>query len=72
MSLFWFVYTGPRIFISDSGGEVGMIKASIAGMKGRPAEIHMLDAKIAKKIPKRMIGRVLSQEEAKGLLGKIV
>jgi hypothetical protein len=45
MPLFWFAYAdGPRVFISDSGGEPGMIKASMAGMEGRAAEVHTLDA----------------------------
>jgi hypothetical protein len=72
MPLFWLAYSdGPRVFISDSGGEPGMIKASIAGLKGRASEVYMLDEKTARKIPKAMIGRVLSQREAKGLLRKI-
>ena len=72
MPLFWMAYAdGPRVFISDAGGEPGMIKASQAGLKGRPTEIHTLDEKIAKQIPKAMIGRVPTQKEAQALLRKI-
>jgi hypothetical protein len=72
MPLFWMAYTGePRVFIADSGGEIGMLKASMAGMEGRPAETYMLDEKTERKIPKAMIGRALSQREAKALLKKI-
>lgn len=72
MPLFWMAYTGePRVFIADTAGEIGMLKASMAGMKGRPVEIHMLDQKTERKIPKAMLGRALSQREAKALLKKI-
>lgn len=72
MPLFWMVYPGePRVFISDAGGEVGMLKASIAGMTGRPTELHRLDNKTAKKIPQAMIGRALSAKEAGDLLARL-
>lgn len=71
MPLFWLTYSGPTVFISDSGGEPGLIKASIAGLEGRPDEIIPLDAKTARKVPKKMIGKVLSGKEARELLKRI-
>ena len=39
----------------------------IAGLEGEFIEAHMLDAKRARKIPKKMIGRVLSPSEVSPL-----
>ena len=50
---------------------VARLKASIAGFDGEFIEAHMLDAKSAKKIPKRMIGRALSLREANALLDRL-
>lgn len=75
MPLFWLVHStdkGPSIFIVEAeGGEIAILKASIAGFGGRPSEIHELDAKTAKKIPAKMIGRMLDQKEAAALVEKI-
>lgn len=75
MPLFWIVHTinnTPSVFIQEAeGGEIAILKASIAGFGGRPSEIHELDAKTAAKIPKKMIGRVLVQKEAEALLKKL-
>jgi hypothetical protein len=38
--------------------------------KGNPVESIELDAKTARKVPKKMIGRVLSQGEAEALLAR--
>ena len=43
----------------------------IDGMGGTFVEAHALDAKTAKKIPKRMIGRALTPNEAKALLDRL-
>lgn len=76
MPLFWLVHANkgkPSVFIVEAtGGEIAMLKASIAGFgNGRPSEIHELDAKTERKVPKKMIGRVLDQKEATELLKKI-
>lgn len=42
--------------------------SAIAGHAGKPIEIHELDPKAARKVPKTMIGRTLTAAEAKRLL----
>ena len=44
------------------------LKASIAGHRGSYVEMHKLDDKTARKLPKDFIGRVLKQREAMKLL----
>ena len=44
------------------------MNAMIAGFAGTFVEAHALDDKTAKKIPKRMIGRALTVDEAAALL----
>jgi hypothetical protein len=47
------------------------MRASLAGLdEGTFTEGHELDRKTEKQIPKAMIGRRLTQEEAKRLLAK--
>ena len=43
----------------------------IDGFGGEFVEAHVLDAKTAKKIPKRMIGRALTMSEASALLDRL-
>ena len=43
----------------------------IDGFGGTFVEAHALDAKLAKKIPKAMIGRTLTADEAARLLDKL-
>lgn len=76
MPLFWIVHiinNKPAVFIQESTGkEIARLKASIAGFnQGTFSEIHELDAKMAARVPKAMIGRVLDQDEANALLRKI-
>jgi hypothetical protein len=47
------------------------IRAGMAGQKGQFQEGHPLDAKTAKKIPARMVGRTLTHKEAFALLTRI-
>jgi hypothetical protein len=48
------------------------MRASLAGLnEGTFTEGHELDGKTEKQIPKAMIGRRLSQEEAKRLLARL-
>ena len=47
------------------------MRALLAGVEGEFQEGHELDTKTAKKVPKGMIGRVLSRQEAAALLRKL-
>jgi hypothetical protein len=47
------------------------IKASIAGFDGDFVEAHALDARTARKIPKKMIGRSPPLREANSLLDRL-
>jgi len=78
MALFRIVHEidGKRcIFIQDQ--EAGALifarlKAAIAGFEdGVFVEAHMLDAKTARKVLKKMIGRVLSPREVSALLDRL-
>lgn len=75
MPLFWIVHTindKPSVFIQEgAGGDIARLKASIAGFAGPYSEMHELDAKTSKKVPKKMTGKVLDQKEANALLKKI-
>ena len=76
MSLFWIVHEidGKRcVFIQEAHALIfARIKASIAGFDdGEFVEAHMLDAKTARKVPKKMIGRVLSPREVSALLDRM-
>jgi len=75
MALFWIAKTidgERRYFIQEADWPIfAMLRASIAGQKGKPVESIELDAKTARKVPKKMIGRVLSQREAETLLTRI-
>ena len=75
MPLFWIVHEidgERRIFIQEAGALIfARLKASIAGFDdGVFVEAHMLDAKTARKVPKKMIGRVLSPREVSALLDR--
>lgn len=76
MPLFWIVHiidNKPSVFIQEATGmEIARLKARIAGFtEGTFSAIHELDAKTAARVPKKLIGRVLDQDEANGLLRKI-
>ena len=50
---------------------IARMRASLAGVdEGEFTDGHELDGKTEKQVPKEMIGRRLSQEEAKRLLAK--
>ena len=76
MPLFWIVHEidgERRIFIQEAGALItARIKAAIAGFDdGVFVEAHMLDAKTVRKVPKKMIGRVLSPREVSVLLDRM-
>jgi hypothetical protein len=75
MPLFWVVRetAGERsVFLQEASEKLyAWLHAALAGHRGAPVEIHELDAKTARKMPKRAIGRVLSQDEAQALLERL-
>ena len=73
MALFWIVHEFDgkrRIYIQEARSLFfARRRASRAGFdEGTFVEAHALDAKIAKKIPKAWIGRILSPSEVSALL----
>lgn len=76
MLLYWIVreHEGVRTFFIQQGYTPtdAFLKSAIAGHEGgKPVEYHELDVKTGRKVPKRMIGRVLTQDEAQAVLGKL-
>jgi hypothetical protein len=75
MPLFWLVHeiNGERrvIIREDSALIYARLRASMDGFGGAFVEAHALDAKTAKKIPKRMIGRALTASVAAALLDRL-
>ena len=75
LPLFWMVHTiddAPAVFIQDARALIyARLAASCAGLPGTFLEAHALDAKTARKVPKAMTGRVLSQKEAAALLRRL-
>ena len=75
MSLYWVTKINDdgemTYFLQEASTQLyASLRASIAGQKGKPVESIELDAKTARKVPKKMIGRVLSQKEAEALLAR--
>jgi hypothetical protein len=72
MPLFWIVSEtdkGKRVFIQESGDLLmARLKASMAGMEGKFVEMHKLEPKMEKAVPKKMRGRMLTPGEAAQLL----
>lgn len=75
MRLYWLTFAtarGTEVQIREAPYMVmGAIEAAIAGQAGRYQAGLELDARTAKRIPKKMIGRGLSRKEAEQLLKKI-
>ena len=75
MPLFWVakIENGETTyFLQEASTQLyASLRASIAGQKGNPVESIELDAKTARKVPKKMVGRVLSQREAETLLARM-
>ena len=72
-SVFWLCYQNPEgvcVVLQRASSLVNArMKAAIAGLDaGEFKEGHALDAKMARRIPKEMIGRALSAAQAKRLL----
>lgn len=75
LPVFWVVrnHDGARsVFLQPASAAIyGWVRSAIAGHQGAMAEIHELDAKTARKVPRDMIGRVLSRTETVKLLKTI-
>jgi hypothetical protein len=75
VSLFWLVFKNSKelsVVIQPAGAIVAArMRALLAGIEGEFQEGHELDAKTAKKVPKAMIGRVLTRKEATTLLKRL-
>lgn len=75
LPLFWIVHTidnAPAVFIQDASSLIyARLAASRAGFDGTFVEAHEMDAKMARKVPKKMTGRALSQGEAAILLKRM-
>jgi hypothetical protein len=73
--LFWLTFKTNRrkeVFIAEAGSlGLARMKAGVRGQKGEFQEGHQIDSKTAKRIPKQMIGRTLSREEAERLLKRL-
>jgi hypothetical protein len=74
-NLFWLVYgegADITLFIQPASTIVSArLKAAIAGMDSGFQEGYELEAKMARKVPKKQIGKPLSQKEANALLKKL-
>ena len=72
MPLFWIAKTAgsaQTYFLQEATTALyASLRASLAGHHGKPSEVIALDDKTARKVPKKMIGRVLTQREAEALL----
>ena len=75
MALFWIVHRvkgKPRVFIADASALIyARFAASFAGFEGEFVEAHALDDRTARKAPKKMIGRALTDREVRALLKRL-
>jgi len=74
MALWWLTFDKPiRVFLIEAGDLLtARVKASLHGAPTQDfSQGYELDAKTAKKVPKDMVGKLLSKKEAEGLLKKL-
>jgi hypothetical protein len=76
MPLYWLCYQHNNqisVVIEPGASPIhARLRASLAGLdQGTFTEGHELDSKTGRQVPKEMIERRLSQEEAKRLLAKL-
>jgi hypothetical protein len=76
VALFWVAKINDdgetTYFLQEASTQLyASIRSAIAGHVGKPTDIIELDAKSARKVPKRMVGRVLIQKEAEALLSRM-
>lgn len=74
-TLFWLVFKRGdevAVFIQPAGSLVmARMHASLAGIEGELQEGYELDAKMAKRMPKAQIGKILSRTQAAALLKRL-
>jgi hypothetical protein len=75
MAVFWLVHEidgERRVRIEESHAMIfARLNAMIDGFGGKYVEAHELDARTAKRIPKRMTGRTLTLADAAALLDRL-
>ena len=75
MALFWIVHEidGERRVLIQEGSTLNFARldAAITGLGGDFVGGHMLDDQRAKKVPKNMIGRLLTDREVSALLDRM-
>lgn len=76
MALFWIAHRGdddePIVYLQEANTAMyARLAALRAGLTGEYREVHELDAKMARKVPKTMIGRMLNQLEIADLLRRL-
>ena len=76
MALYWVAKTrddgSTHYFLQEATTQLyASLRSALAGHDGKPTDVIQLDAKTARKVPKKMIGRVLTQDEAEALLARM-
>ena len=75
MPLFWLVHEidGERRVLIQEGSTLNFARldAAITGLGGDFVGGHMLDERHAKKVPKKMIGRALTDREVRALIDRM-
>lgn len=75
MPLWWLVHRDggkPIVFLQPAYALVyARLNALIAGFPAADTEAHMLEPKMARKVPKAMIGRALAPREVGALLKRL-
>jgi hypothetical protein len=72
MLRFYWIVTTEGVFIQRSPSlSDARMRAADAGLAGDFVEAHELPASSIKKVPKRMVGRILSSAEAQKLLARM-
>ena len=73
--IFWLVFKqGNEVaVIIQPAGEIitARMRAMLSGIEGEFQEGHRLETKMAKKVPKALIGKILSRTQAAALLKKL-
>ena len=75
MNLYWLVFqapNGPAVLIQPAYSLIAArMRAAIANVEGEFSEGHQLDAKTERRVPRSLIGRPLTREEAMKLLKRV-
>jgi hypothetical protein len=75
VALFWIAHREgdePHVMVAEGNALLfARLRALIAGLKGQYVEGHQLTPAMARKVPKRMVGRPLSKAEAAQLITRL-